>query len=582
MRLSSPLGWLFAIRTETATATRLLLLTAFLSGVFGLWVFATDYPQWMKRLIIDAFPQYELRQGDLIELRLDQDRRQFKIVKPDSERTILRDLPPLATAALPDLSPANYEGLFRRLEDDGLGKFEDADQGTYRARIVDVERARERLQDLGPLPYQLPVSLGETVDIEIDAQTGQVLFRLKRVPVGGVRAPLEFVTAEPATPALPAHYPELAGIAAAVGLSDLRPHPRPDSKRLFQGTVTDAQRAQATGLGPRSTVAELAVGEQVQLRLVRDTENPAGHRFTLGLERTGKTMTIPFATSLVTPAAIPSLSADDYPGLASILTAAGVGRVTDDLGAGWQISDPDRALAAGLGLYRPPELRMLTRNSLPSPSELIDSFPVLWSERNLPEAIWLTLSRILQGFAWAVMVTLPLGLFMGAFTRIGVLFDPLRLTGMYIPLPALIPLTIAWVGIGEPQIVLFLAICVGVVLLPFVVASVQAVPAVYLDTARTLGASRGQIFRYVLLAISWPTLFRGLKISFAVGWTWIMLAEVIGVNNGLGYIINTSQRRGYIEHVYVVIALVIVMAFLSNAFWSLLSRLFFPYQEREE
>lgn len=61
-----------------------------------------------------------------------------------------------------------------------------------------------------------------------------------------------------------------------------------------------------------------------------------------------------------------------------------------------------------------------------------------------------------------------------------------------------------------------------------------------------------------------------------------MLAEVIGVNNGLGYIINTSQRRGYIEHVYLVIALVIAMAFLSNALWNLLSRLLFPYQEHEK
>ncbi|MCG6862160.1 MAG: ABC transporter permease subunit, partial [Chromatiaceae bacterium] len=376
-------------------------------------------------------------------------------------------------------------------------------------------------------------------------------------------------------------YPELAGIASAVGVSDLQPHPRPEGKRLFQGKVADAKRAQATGLGPRLTVADLATGDQVELRLLRDTENPAGHRFTLSLERTGKSMTIPFATSLLTPAAIPPLSLDAYPALASTLASVGAGRAADEPGGQWHILDPERALAAGLGLDRPPELRLLTRSSLPSPSELITSFPVLWSDRNLPQAIWLTLSRILQGFGWAILVALPLGLFMGAFTRIGVFFDPLRLTGMYIPLPALIPLTIAWVGIGEPQIVLFLAICMGVVLLPFVVASVQGVPAVYLDTARTLGASRGQIFRYVLVAISWPTLYRGLKISFAVGWTWIMLAEVIGVSNGLGYIINTSQRRGYIEHVYIVIALVIAMAFLSNAVWNLLSRLFFPYQENE-
>ncbi len=582
MRVISPLGWLFAIRAESAPATRVALWAAFLAGVFALWVFATDYPQWMKRLIIGVFPQYQVQRGDVIDLRLDRKRRQLEIIKAGSGRTISRDLPPLAAAALPEFTPANYEGLFHRLQDDGLGDFKRQDEWAYTGRIVDVSRARERLKDLGPLPYQLPVSVGETVDIEIDAATSQAVFRLERVPVGGVVAPLETPAAEQSTPARPEQYPELAGFAVAVGVADLRAHPRPEGKRLFQATVSDAQRAQSAGLGPRSPVAELAEGESVSLHLTRDPENPAGHRVMLALERTGKSMPIPFSPALLTPSAIPALSTSAYPGLAAALARAGVGPTPEQGDPAWQILDADRARAAGLGLSRPPELRLLSRGSLPSPTELIDSLPVLWSERNLPEAAWLTLSRILQGFAWSVVVTLPLGLLMGAFTRIGMFFDPLRLTGMYIPLPALIPLTIAWVGIGEPQIVLFLAICMGVVLLPFVVAAVQSIPSVYLDTARTLGASRGQIFRYVLVAISWPTLFRGLRISFAVGWTWIMLAEVIGVNNGLGYIINTSQRRGYIEHVYLVIALVIAMAFLSNALWNLLSRMLFPYQESEE
>jgi len=582
LRVTSPLGWLFAIRAETANASRFFLWSAFLAGVFGLWVLATDYPQWSKRLIVDALPQYGLQQGDVIQLRLDAADSRFEIVKAASGRAILRDLPLIAAAALPQFGPPDYEGLFRRLEDDGLGTFERQGEWAYSGRIIDADRARTRLQDLGPLPYQLPVSVGEEVDVEIDVETGQALFRLERIAVGGVRAPLQTPSTNQGTPARPEQFPGLADIGAALGVSDLRVHPRPQSKRLFQGTVTDAERAQSSGLGPRTTLAPLEAGEQVSLHLIRDTENPAGHRFTLSLARTGKTMTIPFTASQLTPSAIPPLSLQDYPDLPSTLAGSGVGSAADGEDGQWVIVDVNQARAAGLGLDRPPELRLLTRSSLPSPSELYDSFPVLWSERNLPEAIWLTLSRILQGFAWAVLVALPLGLFMGAFTRIGILFDPLRLTGMYIPLPALIPLTIAWVGIGEPQIVLFLAICIAVVLLPFVVASVKAVPDVYLSTARTLGATRGQLFRYVLMAISWPTLFRGLKISFAVGWTWIMLAEVIGVNNGLGYIINTSQRRGYIEHVYIVIALVIGMAFLSNALWNLLSRLLFPYQDSEK
>lgn len=230
MRLFSPLGWLFAIRAEVPTATRLLLWTVFLTGVFGLWVFATDYPQWLKRGIIYVFPQHALREGDVIELRLDRTHRQLEIVKRDSGRAISRDLPPLAATALPEFSPAHYETLFHRLEDDGLGGFERVGQGAYSARIVDAVQARARLHDLGPLPYQRPVSTGESVDIEIDAATGQALFRLERVPVGGARAALETLPAEAVTRARPEHYPALGALAAAVGVTDLRPirDPMPD------------------------------------------------------------------------------------------------------------------------------------------------------------------------------------------------------------------------------------------------------------------------------------------------------------------------------------------------------------------
>jgi NitT/TauT family transport system permease protein len=249
-------------------------------------------------------------------------------------------------------------------------------------------------------------------------------------------------------------------------------------------------------------------------------------------------------------------------------------------GASAAVRDVPKARAAGLGLEKPAELRLLTRQTLPSPTEVYDSLPVLVEERELVQAMKWTLQRILLGFGWAVAVVVPLGLLMGAFLRVGAFFEPARLMGMYMPVPALIPLTIAWLGIGEERITLFLAICNGVVLLPIVVAAVEAVPEVYIQTSRTLGATRAQIFRYVLVAISLPELFRGLRLTFAVGWTWIMLAETIGVTNGLGYIINTSNRRGYIEHVYVVIGLVIALAFVCNALWSLLIRILFRYERR--
>jgi NitT/TauT family transport system permease protein len=578
----SPLSWVFGIRVETGPVTRGLLWALFIALVFGFWVYATDYPDWLKAAVFRVFPGLELKAGDPVLMRLDRERAQLLLQNPKIRREITRDLPPIAAAALPPFTLDGYRPLFDQLADDGLGGFEPIDALSYRARIEDQARARERLRDLGPLPYELPVAGGEVVDIAVDYLTGQVTFRLERIPRGGVRAPIDLPPEQDrAHPSL-VQYPKLPELAGLVGVGELRLDPSADGRqRFFQGVVVDADKAARTGLGPRRVVEPLKTGEQVVLRFAPDPEPSAAHRFELSLERTGRSLQIPFSPTLVAASRLPPLTAASYPGLPLLLASLGLDPAAskaDEV----PVRDLVAARAAGLGLAKPPELRLLPRTSLPSPTEVVDSLPVLWYERQLPEAIWLTLKRIVEGFGWAALVTLPLGLLMGAFTRIGVLFAPLRLTGMYIPLPALIPLTIAWVGIGEPQIVLFLAICTGVVLLPYVVAAVQSVPQVYLDTALTLGATRGQMFRYILASISWPTIFKGLRIAFAVGWTWIMLAEVIGVQNGLGYIINTSQRRGYIEHVYIVILLVILMAVLSNALWIWTGRLLFPFEEEHD
>ena len=577
--MRSPLSWVFGIRAETGLVSRVLLWALFVGLVFGLWIYATDYPEWLKAAAIRAMPQLELKVGDPIEVRLDTNRAQLDLENPHTHRRVVRDLPPIVASALPPFTPDNYRPLFERLTEDGTGGFEPVDPLTYRAQVTDEAKAGERLRDLGPQPFELPVRAGEPVDISVDFLTGQVLFRLDRIARGGARAPIELPPEQERSRPSLTQYPKLPEIAALVGVGELRVDAAADGRqRFFQGVVTDPDKASRNGLGPRRVVEPLQSGEQLLLRLVPDQEQTAAHGFELTAERTGKSIVIPFSPTLLTRSELPPLTQSSYPALADRLAVLGLKwPAGDDTEA--SVQDLGLARSAGLDLGKPQEVRLLPRTSLPSPTEVIDSLPVLWYERHLPEAIWLTLKRILEGFGWAVLVTLPLGLLMGSFTRIGIFFAPLRLTGMYTPLPALIPLTIAWVGIGEPQIVLYLAICMGVVLLPYVVAAVQSVPQVYLDTALTLGATRGQMFRYVLVSISWPTVFKGLKIAFAVGWTWIMLAEVLGVQNGLGYIINTSQRRGYIEHVYIVIFLVILMAVVSNALWTLTGRLLFPFEQ---
>ncbi|MFC1706557.1 ABC transporter permease [Planctomycetota bacterium] len=578
--------WIFAIRKPTGLTARLLLAVLFSVVVFVFWVMATDNPRWLNRAIVLCSSRYELKAGDEILFSVDVAHAQLNVAKAATGRTVVRGLPPIAADALPAFSPEQYTRLFHQLEADGLGRFERLDPLSFKGHAVDATRLAERHRDLGPRPYQLPLEQGEPVDIEIDFVTGNAKFTLDRVPRGGARAKITIPKDAEGRPPRLADFPELPKIVTTIGLEKLKVHPDKESKKkAFIAFVGDADLARKSGLGPRRPIAPLGENEEVLIAFKPNAERPAEHTVELSVERTGKSSSIPFSSSLLAPEAIPSLDSSAYPALPAVARDLGV--ELKDAGASQgaaalsgQVVDVDRARTSGLGLEKPVELRFVPRSTVPSPTEVLTSLPVLWTERSLLESTGITVLRILKGFGWALLVCLPLGLLMGAFIRVGAFFDPLKLTGMYVPLPALVPLTIAWLGTGEPRITLFLAICTGVVLLPFVVTSVQGVPQVYVDTARTLGATRGQIFRYVLTAISWPTLFKGMKLSFAVGWTWIMLAETIGVTSGLGYIINTSRRRGYIEHVYVVIALVIVMAFVCNALWNLIIRICFRYEKR--
>lgn len=588
--------WLFAIREETGRAARLLLAGLFCVILFALWIFATDNPRWLNALIVQVLPRYELKVGDAVNLEIDRAEAQLEISKAATGRTIVRQLPPIAADALPELRPAHYPGLFAELTQRGLGDFQPTGAYAGTVAVADAERAADRMRGVGPQPFQLPLTKGEEVHIGVDFFGKSAAFSIERV-TGRVRVQLSELPEEGERfPPRLERYPQVLEAAGKVGVGAVEvdpAHETGDAQRMFRGVVVDPEAAKRMGLGPRRTIAPLREGERIGVELVRAGAPPLEHEVVLRCERTRKEDRLRLLTAWLDPAAIPELSLEHYPTLAERIRDDGVTVTSTPSGLSAEVSGHTIEIAmrgqqhartwlaaelAGLGLYKPSEERVLPRQTMPSPTEVVESVPELWHERRLAEGTWVTLKRIFKGFGWGVLVTLPLGLLMGAFGRIASFFEPLRLAGMYVPLPALIPLTIAWSSLGEPQVVLFLAICNGVVLLPFVVASIQSVPQVYIDTARTLGATRGQLFRYVLLAISWPTLFKGLRISFAVGWTWMMLAEMNGVDQGLGYIINVSQKRGMVEHVMIVIVLVVALAFVCNTIWNLLIRVLFPYE----
>jgi NitT/TauT family transport system permease protein len=226
-----------------------------------------------------------------------------------------------------------------------------------------------------------------------------------------------------------------------------------------------------------------------------------------------------------------------------------------------------------------PEERLVSPTILPSPAEVVRSFPSLWFERALTRNLVTSFTRVLAGFLAALVVAFPLGVLMGSFSKIKAAFTPLTVFGAYLPIPALVPLTMSLFGTGESQKVAFLGLAFGIYLIPLFVAAVDAVDDTYLKTAYTLGATRWQAASRVLLPIAWPDIFQAMRLGFGIGWSYILLAEMVDVGRGLGGIIITSQRRGPREHIYLVLLVIVVVAFLTDKLWVALARRLFPYRE---
>lgn len=235
-----------------------------------------------------------------------------------------------------------------------------------------------------------------------------------------------------------------------------------------------------------------------------------------------------------------------------------------------------------LTLGATPESRVVSPVLLPSPGEVIRGIPALFTERALVASIAATLKRVFGGFALAIVVGVPLGILAGAYRMLDALTRPMSVFARNVPVAVLIPLTILWFGIDETQKMMFIFIAT----VPFVffdsVRSIGAVHDRYVETAQTLGASPAQIVSKVLIALALPDIFGGLRSLFGLAFGYIMLAELVNAEHGLGYLLMTSQRRGLTEHIFAILILIGLLAYGIDRVLFWFQKGLFPYRAASE
>ncbi len=230
----------------------------------------------------------------------------------------------------------------------------------------------------------------------------------------------------------------------------------------------------------------------------------------------------------------------------------------------------------------------LTPATLPAPGALLAAVPEMHYEKYMLANALTSLLRITLGFLLAAFVAIPLGILMGAFTPVRAAIEPLVTPLRFLPIAAVVPIFIFWFGLDEEMKIALLFLGTFVYLLPLVVETVDQVDDVYLKTAATLGASRWQIIRTIMVPASLPSIYEELRVLYGIGWTYVMLAEFVSVADagfgygGIGYLINNLRRYGTLAEVLVAVILILVLGVAVDRLLALIGQILFPWVKRDD
>lgn len=218
---------------------------------------------------------------------------------------------------------------------------------------------------------------------------------------------------------------------------------------------------------------------------------------------------------------------------------------------------------------------------LPAPDQVLKSLLYLIFEKDLLGAVAVSAVRIGKAFVLSLIVALPLGIAMGSFELVKRVFEPIIAPMRYLPITAFIPLLILWFGIDETQKVAFLFLGTVVYLLPAVVDAIAAVPEEMVQTALTLGATKTQVIRTVLIPAAMPQIFDGFRVMNAIAWTYIILAEIVNPQSGIGYILQLAGQHLKPEWSFAGIFVVGIIGLLTDVLIRTINRFLFSWREAD-
>jgi NitT/TauT family transport system permease protein len=227
------------------------------------------------------------------------------------------------------------------------------------------------------------------------------------------------------------------------------------------------------------------------------------------------------------------------------------------------------------------DLKLIDTRIFSSPSLIFRSFVPLLLSGELAHHTGVSIWRIFAGFALGSGLGIILGLAMGLFPWARAALEPLVAATFPIPKLAIMPLILLVFGLGETSKVVTIAVGVFYLVLINTMAGVLSIDQIYLDVAKSFGASRKNFYFTVALPGALPMLFAGLKLGMGTALILIVAAELSAARAGIGYMIWRAYDMFDIERMFVGLIVMSVLGYLFSYALDWIAILVMPWQRRD-
>ena len=204
---------------------------------------------------------------------------------------------------------------------------------------------------------------------------------------------------------------------------------------------------------------------------------------------------------------------------------------------------------------------------LPTPQSVWQKFLQVSQQGFMQATLWqhlaASITRVLLALGAAVIVGVPLGIWMGLNKWARAILDPIVELLRPIPPLAYLPLLVIWFGIGESTKILLIFLSI---LAPVIISSAHGVLSHQINRERaalSLGANRVQLLRYVILPTALPHILTGIRIGLGVGWSTLVASELVAADRGIGFMVQSAAQFLITD---TVVLGIIVIAFVAVSF----------------